>query len=56
MRDNAAMHALFNPFSFLVISLAGWMHQQQHVIDYLMEETEFFENSLVIAECGYDSR
>src|SRR6266853_5374294 len=33
------MRALLDPFSFLVVSLAGWMNQhQQHVIHYLIEE------------------
>jgi putative transposase len=33
------MRAGLNPFSFLVISVAGWMNQrQQHVIEYLIEE------------------
>jgi len=33
------MHAVFDPFSFLVVSIAGWMNQhQQQVIEYLMEE------------------
>src|SRR5215475_916620 len=33
------MQARFDPFSFLVVSLGGWMNQhQQHVIEYLMEE------------------
>src|SRR2546426_409771 len=33
------MRATFDPFSFVVISIAGWMNQhQQHVIDYLIEE------------------
>src|SRR5438874_9615583 len=28
-----------NPFSFLVVSLAGWLNQRQHqIIDYLVEE------------------
>jgi hypothetical protein len=32
------MRATFDPFSFVVISIAGWMNQhQQHVIDYLIE-------------------
>ena len=31
--------ALLDPFSFVVISIAGWMNQhQQHHIDYLIEE------------------
>jgi len=33
------MHAPLDPFSFVVISIAGWMNQhQQHVIEYLIEE------------------
>jgi hypothetical protein len=33
------MQARFDPFSFVVVSVAGWMNQhQQHVIEYLMEE------------------
>src|SRR5882762_7679713 len=35
----ARMRTAFDPFSFLVTSIAGWMNQHQHhVIDYLMEE------------------
>lgn len=33
------MRAALDPFSFVVISIAGWMNQhQQHLIDYLIEE------------------
>jgi putative transposase len=33
------MKAVFDPFRFVVVTIAGWMNQhQQHVIDYLMEE------------------
>ena len=33
------MHTVFYQFSFLVVSIAGWMNQhQQQVIEYLMEE------------------
>src|SRR5256885_8936672 len=33
------MRACLNPFSFLVVSLAGWLNQRQHqIIDYLVEE------------------
>ncbi len=33
------MHAVFDQFSFLVVSIAGWMNQhQEQVIEYLMEE------------------
>ena len=32
------MHTFLDPFSFLVVSLSGWMNQhQQHVIHYLIE-------------------
>src|SRR5437762_4426241 len=35
----ARMRACLNPFSFLVVSLAGWLNQRQHqVIHYLVEE------------------
>ena len=33
------MRAILDPFSFVLISIAGWMNQhQQHVIEYLIEE------------------
>src|SRR5438034_3750386 len=33
------MRACLNPFSFLVVAIAGWMNQhQQHVVEYLIEE------------------
>jgi len=33
------MRAGLDPFSFLVVSMAGWLNQkQQQVIDYLVEE------------------
>src|SRR5256884_6426188 len=33
------MRVCLNPFSFLVVSLAGWLNQRQHqIIDYLVEE------------------
>jgi putative transposase len=41
------MQAALNPFSFLVISVAGWMNQrQQHVIDYLVEENRVLREQL----------
>src|SRR6516164_7755912 len=41
------MRASLEPFSFLIVSLAGWLnHKQQHVIDYLVEENRVLpENS-----------
>src|SRR5919108_5329971 len=41
------MHAVFEPFSFLVASLAGWTNQhQQQVIDYLMEENRVLREQI----------
>ena len=41
------MHALTDPFSFLVVCLAGWMNQhQQHVIHYLMEENRVLREQI----------
>jgi putative transposase len=41
------MQALLDPFSFLVVSLAGWMNQhQQHVIHYLMEENRVLREQI----------
>jgi hypothetical protein len=36
------METVLDPFRFLLISVAGWMNQQQQfAIDYLREEKEF---------------
>jgi hypothetical protein len=41
------MHAVFYQFSFLVVSIAGWMNQhQQQVIEYLMEENRVFREQV----------
>ena len=41
------MHAVFNQFSFLVVSIAGWMNQhQQQVIEYLMEENQVLREQI----------
>lgn len=41
------MQAALDPFSFLVLSLAGWMNQhQQHVIHYLIEENRVLREQL----------
>src|SRR2546425_4023216 len=41
------MRATFDPFSFVVISIAGWMNQhQQHVIDYLIEENRVLREQI----------
>jgi len=41
------MHAIFDPFSFFLVSIAGWMNQhQQHVIEYLMEENQVLREQI----------
>jgi putative transposase len=41
------MRPLLDPFSFLVVSLAGWMNQhQQHVIHYLIEENRVLKEQV----------
>src|SRR5262249_23571594 len=41
------MHTVFDPFSFLVVCIAGWMNQhQQHVIDYLIEENRVLREQI----------
>jgi len=33
------MHVALDPFTFLIVSISGWMNQHQHqVIEYLVEE------------------
>src|SRR5215813_13110377 len=41
------MRAALDPFSFLVVSVAGWMNQrQQHVIEYLIEENRVLREQI----------
>ena len=41
------MHAVFTQFSFLVVSISGWMNQhQQQVIEYLMEENRVLREQI----------
>src|SRR5438132_9860470 len=41
------MRASLDPFSFLVISIAGWMNQHQHhVIEYLIEENRVLREQI----------
>src|SRR5215467_2499993 len=41
------MHTALDPFSFLVVCIAGWMNQhQQHVIDYLIEENRILREQI----------
>src|SRR4030095_10694405 len=41
------MHTVFYQFSFLVVSIAGWMNQhQQQVIEFLMEENRVLREQM----------
>src|SRR5438477_12914395 len=41
------MRAALGPFSFLVVSIAGWMNQrQQQVIEYLIEENRVLREQI----------
>src|SRR6478672_535116 len=41
------MRAILDPFSFVLISIAGWMNQhQQHVIEYLIEENRVLREQI----------
>src|SRR5437867_11152133 len=41
------MRTCLNPFSFLVVSVAGWMNQhQQHVVEYLTEENRVLREQI----------
>src|SRR5215813_9671686 len=41
------MRAILDPFSFVVISIGGWMNQhQQHVIEYLIEENRVLREQI----------
>src|SRR2546422_4603869 len=41
------MRARLDPFSFLIVSIAGWMNQHQHrVIEYLIEENRVLREQI----------
>ena len=41
------MRVVLDPFSFLVVSIAGWMNQRQHqVIEYLVEENRVLREQI----------
>src|SRR5215468_10817175 len=41
------MRTGFDPFSFLILSIAGWLNQrQQHVIEYLVEENRVLRQQI----------
>src|SRR5438105_10683769 len=41
------MRARLDPFSFLMVSIAGWMNQHQHrVIEYLIEENRVLREQM----------
>ena len=46
------MQAGLDPFTFLIISIAGWMNQQQQqVIEYLVEENRVLREQIASAAC-----
>jgi hypothetical protein len=47
------MCPIFDPFRLLLISVAGWLGQQQRdAIDYLREENEYSESSWATGAFG----
>jgi hypothetical protein len=51
------MAPLPHPLRFVLIALAGWMHQQQRdVIDYLREENRVLREQLRPGQCGSPTR
>ena len=40
------MRTGLDPFSFLVVSMAGWLNQKQQVIDYLVEENRVLREQM----------
>jgi hypothetical protein len=51
------MRASLDPFSFLVVSIAGWMNQhQQNVIEYLTEENCILRDQPDNSGTGRDHR
>src|SRR6266850_5087495 len=47
------MQARLDPFSFLIVSIAGWMNQRQYrVIQYLIEENRVFREQMGNHGCG----
>ena len=50
---HAIMGLRFDPFRLLLISLAGWLNQQQQdVIDYLQEENHVLREQLEVSGCA----
>ena len=47
------MRLKLDPFRLLLISLAGWLNQQQQdVIDYLQEENRVLRNNSALDDCA----
>jgi hypothetical protein len=41
------MRAVWNPCSFVIVAIAGWMNEhQQHVIEYLLEENRVLREQI----------
>jgi len=49
------MRTAFDPFSFLVVCIAGWMNgHQQRVIDYLIEENRVLREQIGTRRMRFD--
>jgi putative transposase len=49
------MGTAFDPFSFLVVCIAGWMNEhQQRVIDYLIEENRVLREQIGTRRMRFD--
>jgi hypothetical protein len=47
------MRAGLDPFSFLVVCMAGWLNQnQQQVIDYLVEENRVLREQIGVVDAS----
>jgi len=43
------MRSCLDPFSFLVVTVAGWLNQrQQQVIEYLIEENRVLREQILV--------
>jgi hypothetical protein len=51
------MARMLDPFQFLLVSIAGWMNQdQQQVIEYLREEASALVGFRILAYCLSDAQ
>jgi hypothetical protein len=48
------MRTGLDPFSFLVVSMAGWLNQKQQVIDYLVEENRVLRGQIGVRRLRFN--